>query len=269
MSRPERLLVVVDPTHDRHIALERAISTKKRLDFEQKVFIFIAVENQAVDMGVENDTLFRNKAWLVGLLGQLDESGLDYELVFSWCTDWQKSILREAVRIQANMILLPVAPNSTLKRFSFSDAKWELLRQSSCPVMIVQPDTDDERKRILVAVRQQADDERHIEMNKRLIEGTQWASRLHGSEMHIVNAYSSSLDYPDVGRLARESDLDSQFVHVKQGSPEDVIVDVAKNIGANIVVVGTMRRQGLGAAVRGNTSERIISRLTQDVMTLS
>jgi universal stress protein E len=58
-------------------------------------------------------------------------------------------------------------------------------------------------------------------------------------------------------------------VHVEDGPPDRVIAAVAGQIDADIVVIGTLARQGFAAVMRGNTSERVIAALPQDVMTLN
>ncbi|HUH37297.1 MAG TPA: universal stress protein, partial [Spongiibacteraceae bacterium] len=76
-------------------------------------------------------------------------------------------------------------------------------------------------------------------------------------------AYSDSLHHPDRSRLARESGVDRANIHTRVGDPEVVIADVAREIDADIVVLGTRSR---ASRWRGNTSERIITRVECDVL---
>jgi universal stress protein E len=56
--------------------------------------------------------------------------------------------------------------------------------------------------------------------------------------------------------------------HVKEGLPESVIESVAKNIDAELVVMGTVGRTGIPAALIGNTAEHVLDQLSCDVLAL-
>ena len=90
-----------------------------------------------------------------------------------------------------------------------------------------------------------------------------------GADFHVVNAYSDSFHYPDLGQLSRTLGMASDHIHVKQGEPDIVIADTARELGADVVVIGTLARDGILVAMRGNTSEKVFGNLSQDVMTLN
>jgi universal stress protein E len=56
--------------------------------------------------------------------------------------------------------------------------------------------------------------------------------------------------------------------HVKEGLPEDVIQSVSNKIDAELVILGTIGRTGLSAALIGNTAEHVIDRLNCDVLAI-
>ena len=55
---------------------------------------------------------------------------------------------------------------------------------------------------------------------------------------------------------------------IREGLAEDVINDVATEIDAELVVLGTIGRTGLSAAIIGNTAEHVIDRLNCDVLAI-
>jgi universal stress protein E len=55
---------------------------------------------------------------------------------------------------------------------------------------------------------------------------------------------------------------------VKEGLPEKVIPQVAKDIDAELVIIGTVGRVGLSAALIGNTAEHVIDELNCDVLAI-
>jgi len=85
----------------------------------------------------------------------------------------------------------------------------------------------------------------------------------------VVNAYLDSMLYPDRGRLARETGLDSSNIHVVQGYTDEAIAKVSKDINADAVLIGTLGQTGMSKTIRGNTAERVISALDVDVVVIN
>jgi universal stress protein E len=52
------------------------------------------------------------------------------------------------------------------------------------------------------------------------------------------------------------------------GLPEDVIPKYAQQLDAELVVLGTVGRQGISAALIGNTAEHVIDKLNCDVLAI-
>jgi len=57
------------------------------------------------------------------------------------------------------------------------------------------------------------------------------------------------------------SGLPTDRVHAEEGDPATVISRYAKEIGADTVLIGTLARQGTKAFMKGNTSEKVLSKL--------
>jgi nucleotide-binding universal stress UspA family protein len=53
---------------------------------------------------------------------------------------------------------------------------------------------------------------------------------------------------------------------VRDGSPDEAITELAKSIGANLIVIGTHGRSGLGRLLLGSVAELIVRRATCDVL---
>ncbi|GAB1256456.1 universal stress protein UspE [Aurantivibrio plasticivorans] len=267
MSDQEQLLVIVDPTQDEHPALERALLTSRIRPEKPKVHILICVDPDAVDTKAENGKVYRPGEWFLDLIKPFQEENLSYQTEFCWSLEWRDAILHTSARIKPSLILLPDYPSE--RKTWFTDAKWMVLRNSECPVLIVRPNADAQRKTVLAAINTSSDSERYRELNVAIVVRAAWMAERYGADLHLVTAYSDSMKYPDKGQLARKANVSADHIHVKQGEPVDVIADVAKELDADVVVIGTMARQGMLAAMRGNTSEKLLSRLDMDVMTLN
>ena len=108
--------------------------------------------------------------------------------------------------------------------------------------------------------------------------------------MHLVNSYPGTptnivIEIPefDPGRynqnvrqhhqdamtlLAQRHHIPDQRCHIDEGLPEDIIPQYAEKLDAELVVLGTVGRQGISAALIGNTAEHVIDKLDCDVLAI-
>lgn len=268
MSTQETILVIVEPSHDKHEALERAVITSKLRENPPKLHLFICVDEDNTDLKARNQNLYRDASWLKGLVTELDESGLEYDYELCWSTEWANAVLNCADRVQPGRIFLPDY-DPAVRRNMFTNSKWELLRKSFSPVMIVRPGASSHRKVILAAINIQAENSKYIEMNEKIMTQSRVLAELYGAELYVVNAYKDSDHYPDREKLLKFTGLPTDHVHLGEGDPADAVAAYAEEIKADIVVIGTMHRTGAAALMRGNTSEKVLRRVQQDVLTLS
>ena len=269
-SNPEKLFIVVDPTDSRHVALERALMTAKLRSTPPIFKIFVAVDGESIDTRAVNSHLYRDQKWFgEEIKSSVEEAGIEYMIEISWSQEWQQSILMSSKHFGADRIYLPVHERSEKFRFTFSESKWGLLKTAHCPVVLVQPSAPEERKVVLAAVNFQASKEEQKELNKSILDWGREVAAMYGAEFHVVNAYMDSMHYPDRGQLANQTGLPAEKIHVESGYTDQGVAAVAKKLGADLVVMGTLGQNGLITSRRGNTAERVIAALTQDVMVVN
>lgn len=270
MSKQQKLFVVVDPTADTHIALERAIIISKLHAIKPFVYVFVAVDSDAVDTRSSNDKVFRDQRWFDEVIKKpLSDAGIEFLIEVSWSSEWQKSIMESARRADAGVIYLPVNAKTSNRRFTFTESKWELLKGAYCPVVLIRPGANAQRKVILAAVNFQAQRDVQRELNKLIVDQAKYFAEMYGAEVHVVNGYLDSMTYPDRGRLVNETGIASERIHVKNGYTSEAVSEVAEEINADLVVMGTLGQNGMTTTRRGNTAERLIAALDTDVMVIN
>ena len=270
MQAEKKVFVVVDPNDDRHIALERAVITSKFRSPSPKLIIFVAVDGEAVDTRARNDHLFRDESWFRDQIRKpVEEAGLECEIQVCWSSDWQAAIIQESKRSDAEMIYLPVHAKTT-RRFTFADSKWQVLKKAKCPVVLIRPGAHDKPKVVLAAVNFQADKDKQKGLNREIIERAKYIASKYDAELHFVNGYLDSMLYPDRGALANQTGLPADRIHVEAGYTDEAVAKIAAKVNADLVVLGTLGQNGLpGSRRRGNTAERVIAALTQDIMVIN
>ncbi len=68
--------------------------------------------------------------------------------------------------------------------------------------------------------------------------------------------------------LLDEQELSDVTRHIVEGRPDIVIPEVATQINAQLLILGTVGRTGLSAAFIGNTAEYILANLNCEILTL-
>ena len=200
----------------------------------------------------------------------MKQEGLDYQIEISWSSEWQRSILKSANRFGADVILLPIHKKKkhTL-RLTFSESKWKVLKKATCPVILVRPGAAEQRKVILAAVNFQGIGDQQRLLNANVLTRGKWLAENYGAELHVVNAWKDSMNYPDRGKLAKETGLPSKNIHVVPGYTDEAVAKTASEINADLVIIGTLGQTGQTDTRRGNTAERVISGLDVDVVVVN
>ena len=269
MEHQSTLFVVVDPNDDRHVALERALTTARMRNPQPLLSVFVAVDGEAVDTRAVNDHLFRGESWFSEQIREpVADAGLECEITVCRSSDWQQAIVQESKRCSAEVIYLPVHAKSS-RRFTFAESKWDLLKTATCPVVLIRPGAKARRKVVLATVNYQAQSKEQRLLNRRISERAKYIAAHYDAELHLVNAFLDSMRYPDRGALAKLADktgVPAHRIHVEQGYTSDVVAAVARRIDADVVVMGTLNQYGeTGTLLRGNTAERVIGQLDIDV----
>ncbi len=263
-----KVLVAIDPTEKEHYALKRALMMNEFIEDGVKIHLFIALDPEKLHKIHDANDFSCNSNWFTELFKPMDVEKIEYTAEVIWTENWHLSMLDASKRHEADIVIL-----SDYRRKEgqtvLSSSKWALLRDSKCPILIVDPSSKLQRNNVLAALNMQTDDPRYAQLNRNIAGVSSLIANSYGAEKHIVNAYESSEDFPDRAKLIRDGDARQENIHVKIGDPTEIIAEVADKINADVVVIGTLARKGVIAAMRGNKSEDIIRKLNRDVMVIN
>lgn len=263
-----KYLVVIDPAHERHLALERMVDiVQQRGDFPMDFHVLIGFEAEDRSDGDSPNEVIRSTEWVREILKPVDELGVQYTTEFFWTRNWRHSIQEAAERYVCDTIML--CESSAEHKRSITDSKWDLVRHARCDVVICDAGTDGPYRCVLAAVNTQAKDPMHIALNEKIFERGQFLAEYFGAEYHVVNAYKDSEDFPDRSLIGRLSGLARENIHRDMGKPEEVIAGVAEKVNADMIVLGISRRTGLAAKLSSHTTEKVMERVEIDVVAVN
>ena len=87
-----------------------------------------------------------------------------------------------------------------------------------------------------------------------------------GSDAHFVTAFQDLNHAPEASELAQICGVDEAHIHIKKGATADVIRDVAAELDVDLIIVGTVARDGIKGRVIGNTCERLLDQTHSDIL---
>ncbi|MGF1724915.1 universal stress protein UspE [Photobacterium nomapromontoriensis] len=299
MTKYKNILVVADPTQDHQPALLRAIQIAKKSD-NVKITLFLAIydfsyemtsmlsseERQAMRRGV----VMQREEWLKDIIKPYIEDELDIQITVVWHNRPYEATIAEVFSHHHDLIIKATHDHDKIGSVIFTPTDWHLLRKSPCPVLMVKEHNWPANGKVLASVNLAADDDTHEQLNDAIVEEAKAMAELLGAEVNLVNAYPATpvnitielpefdpASYTDAVRghhlksmkaLRHKHGLPEEQTHVLEGLPEDIIPQVAKDLDAELVILGTTGRTGLSAIFIGNTAEHTIDSLNCDLLAL-
>ncbi|WP_028768952.1 MULTISPECIES: universal stress protein UspE [Shewanella] len=294
----QKLLVVVDPTTDKQAALARAVELASESQAQITVFLSIfdfsyemtsilsGQEREAMREGVVN----QRKAWLEDIVKPYAKDGVIINLEVVWHNRPFESIIKYAIDNQFDLIVKGTHEHDKLKSVIFTPTDWHLMRKAPIPVLLVKEHDWPVAGKIVCAVNVSAEDEANESLNGKIVAHALKLAKQFDAQVHLVNGYPGTpvnlaIELPDfdshtysetirlqheerINYLANAYGIPVENCHVKEGLPEDVIPDLAMQLDAELVILGTIGRTGLSAALIGNTAEHVIDSINCDLLAI-
>ena len=258
----KKILLVIDPAKGTNKAIETIGNILGRFSRtgEMELVTLITTNIAGLDPDASNITL--DKSWVDNLLKMIDDGGYKNTPLLSWSRDWADTVLEHIDTCSTEFSIIPFYDHRSAN--ILSDQKWKFLRNTKSPVLLTNGPRADASNIILAAIKSQ--DPKYEESNQRVLQTVHDLAEQVGSVVHIVNAYGSSMDYPDRAKIANLTGISNDKIHVEEGSVSDVLCDVAEQLNADAIYIGNQQRKGLSGSFRGNTVEKIIERSCCDIV---
>ena len=263
--------VVFDPTQEQQPALERAATIAAEAGVNLHVFacIYHEVAGAADRAKTVKSLVDQQRAVLQSAVAPLLEQGFNVTTEVEWDKDWCAAVVRAAVKHGSDVVLKSSSVHTPGQRIFNKTSDWTLIRECSCPVMLVKSGSGQGSRCVLAAIDVREGDATYAHLNQRILEFSRRVSDINIADVHFVHAPKDLSSYPDRNALIRNFGIQSDKIHIQLGDPENVIVDAAKALNAGLVIVGNAARSGLSALINGNTVERVVDRLQCDVLAMS
>jgi len=163
---------------------------------------------------------------------------------------------------------------------------WQLIRQLHSPLLISSNLKWNSLPNVLIALDLSSDDPEHLELNEQAL---QWAKQWHTISDYTLHAvYSVPIPAPLLAldiveqreyQRAHEPEAKEKLCvllnkfnmpdvtpHIVTGAPHKTIPHMANELKADLVIMGSVGREGIQGFLRGNTAEKILHHLRTDIL---
>ncbi|AIF99023.1 universal stress protein UspE [Alteromonas australica] len=294
MINYQHILAVVELERDTQPALSRAqeISDKTGATITAMLVVYDLSYDMTTMLSPDEreamkDAVTKEHAsWLSEHLRQLGFSHID--IVVQWNNRAFEAVIHHVIDNDIDLVVKATKRHDDLASVIFTPTDWHLLRKCPSPVLLVKEHDWPEGGQIIAAVNVGSEDDEHNLLNDKLtVIANDYAKLLNGN-VNLVNSYPSTplniaIEVPEfdpdaynnsvkhhhqaeMAGHAKKYGITTANTYVKEGLPEKVIPMVAKDIDAELVIIGTVGRVGLSAALIGNTAEHVIDELDCDVL---
>ncbi len=304
MDMYQNILVVIDPTTDEQKALKRAIELASKIknnnaDSEINITAFFSIFDFSYEMttilsGDERDSMRQmvikeKQQWLDELISAANPQ-IDITSKVVWHNRPFEAIINQVLEHKFDLVIKGTHQHDKFKSVVFTPTDWHILRKCPCPVLLVKEHEWPQQGKILAALNVGSDEEEHLSLNNTITTQAKNISQLIDANVHLVNSYPGTpvniaIEIPEfdaseynsamqkhhkeaMAQHANSFDVPVANTYVEEGLPESVIENVALRIDAELVILGTVGRTGISAALIGNTAEHVIDQLNCDVLAL-
>lgn len=204
------------------------------------------------------------------------------------------AVIKQVVAGKHDLAILQAKGPHSRRTGGIGETGWELLRKCPCNVLLAgQQPSGAIPKKILVSLDAAAEDPRHIALNKKIFAAAAAIAVKLGASLtaihcwaiygeSLVRDYMSAAEFKDIEQathdlgqtglqtLCAELKEKPSELHLKmlRGLPNAEIPAFANANQFDLVVMGTVARQGISGALLGNTAEEVLPQLQGSILAI-
>ena len=264
LGRFERFLVASDRSEFSAGVEREALRLAKRCGARVRVVTAVASghEQESIGEQVLQQELDDASAHLAGIVAQAAAAGVKCETAVLQGASVEESILAEADRFDADLIITGRRSRGRLERVVLGDTALNLISRAHCGVLIVPPEAEIHGRRFLVA----SDGSRFGDAAAAVAcsLAPRFAAPVTAVSVIVpTHAEPRRREAPEVverlTRFLREAGIDAQG-EAPIGPAAEAIVAAATRLEADLIIMGSHGRTGLERLVVGSNSAQVLDR---------
>jgi len=300
MDKLHRAIVVYDENSESQPqpAVIRGIEIARKFNLE--IFLVAVVYDSAIELysridkkhfqSLKDNIVESTEQNLHRIAEGIEKQGVNCKLKVVWGRHADEIITKMINLDGGDIVIKATHPESLLKKMFITPVDWNLLRHCPTPVLLVKQKDWFERGSIIVAVDSASVDPTHQELNRSLVRHAKRIAASTNRMVHVVNVFPipilevpvefSAINYEELqiqsealhkrmtAELLLDFDIPESQQHVISGLPEEVIAEQVNHLNGHLLIIGTIGRTGISAAIIGNTAEQTIDKVSCDVLAI-
>lgn len=216
---------------------------------------------------------------------RLTQEGYEVSAEQAWHDNPCKTILAVQQAEGCSLVIKQHYRDNPLKKSLLTPEDWQLLRQSTSPVLMAKSTTPWIGGTILTAIDAGSDDIEHRLLQVGILSHGHDLARRANASLHMMSAHPypmlSASDpifqlkeeiqafYHEQCKIYQdEFEISDEHLHIEEGPADMLIPGIAHRLGAALTILGSVGRSGLSGALIGNTVEMVLDTLESDVLVL-
>lgn len=298
MKAIKKIFVILDPGTVHQPALRRALVVQEALD--AVLYLYLPERESAVldspyvspplSLSLQQNYWEERRDWLTGLTEDLKQKGRRVESGFEVANDWQHKVVKAIADSECDLVMMAAHHHPWLDRLVHLHRDWYVLRNCVKPLWICKSAEMAASPRFLACAALGHGNEAAA-MDETLLSTGSWLAQAMGGAVHLAHCLeSASLVTDTLGTSVGAkplpitvAELEEQHadalnhaalrhqvlpsrIHFRTGKVLSVIPEIAGDIEADCVVLGSVARHGIERLVLGSTVESILDLLPMDVL---
>lgn len=299
MNPINSILVVVDPTAERHPAVEKGALLAQKFGARLELYVCDTKAAREVRLAVhagkpvDQPFLANLKVFLEDLARPMRERGLDVTTEIECADPLHIALIDRARRTTADLVVKDTHHHSLGQRTFLTNTDWELIRACPVPLLLTKSNSWASAPRVCAAVDPGHANDKPAVLDNRIVDYAALVAKKLGGELHLLHVYlpvaivaaaaagsppmAMTVSAQDLAREAEQrralmQDLVAEYrvapsnVHLEVGGPAAVLPRAAGELKADIVAMGAVSRSGLRRVFIGSTAEDVLERLPCDAL---
>lgn len=296
MQTYNRILAIIDPTAEHQKSVERAVELAGKngatvtafltvYDLSYELTTMLSADERLL---MRSSIIKEKEAWLQEYLAPYQDkvSQLSFKVV--WHNRPFEAIIDIVNQDNFDTVVKATHEHHVLKSVLFTPTDWHLLRKCPVPVLLVKDHKWPDNGLVLAAVNAVHQDPSHDALSQKIVREAKNIAETLNAKLKLVTCYPGApvnlvVEIPEFDadsyadsikalyreallNLAKQYHIEEEDCILKEGLADDMLPVLADDMDAELVVLGTVGRGGLSAALIGNTAEHILDALDCDVL---
>jgi universal stress protein E len=285
-----KILIVADQG-DSCVATSRGLELAAKLGYSAEVVAFVYAPLDAVATNKTEKDSYRQKLLdkrrqeMEARIAKFAVADQQVALKVVWMKDIHPWIIKRTSSVDFAAVVKTSHHSGSL---SYTSTDWHLLRECPAPVLLTAENKWSRTRPVVASLDLATRKRSKQQLNSRVLGAAKALAEALGVELKIISAIDVpsllvDLDLvdpatyakeqreallPHLKALAKEHNIPEKAFLTKRGPVSKVITSQAAKARAQIVVMGTVARQGIKAKLMGNTAESVLQLLHTDVLAI-